>query len=118
MGENNKILLVDDEHDIALAFSLGLQANDFSVDTFTNPVEALANFKVHFYKLALLDIKMPEMDGIELAQKIKDKDEKIKICFITAFDLSYQRCQEYSDCIIKKPISIDHLIKRIKDCME
>jgi two-component system response regulator ChvI len=118
MGENNKILLVDDEHDIALAFSLGLQANGFSVDTFTNPFEALANFKVHFYKLALLDIKMPEMDGIELAQKIKDKDEKIKICFITAFDLSYQKCQEYSDCIIKKPISIDDLIKKIKDYME
>jgi CheY-like chemotaxis protein len=61
---------------------------------------------------------MPEMDGIELAQKIKDKDEKIKICFITAFALSYQRCQEYSDCIIKKPISIDDLIKKIKDYME
>lgn len=118
MGENNKILLVDDEHDIALAFSLGLQSNGFSVDTFTNPIEALANFKVHFYKLALLDIKMPEMDGIELAQKIKDIDEKIKICFITAFDLSYQRIPEYSGCIIKKPISIDDLIKKIKIEME
>ena len=118
MGEDNKILLVDDEHDIALAFSLGLQANGFSVDTFTNPIEALANFKVHFYKLALLDIKMPEMDGVELAQKIRDRDEKITICFITAFDSSYQRLQDYSECIIKKPISIDDLIKKIKDCME
>ena len=118
MSINKKILLVDDEHDIALAFSLGLQSNGFSVDTFTNAIEALANFKAHFYKLALLDIKMPEMDGMELAQKIKDKDEKIKICFITAFDLSYQRVPEYSGCIIKKPISIDDLIKKIKIEME
>jgi DNA-binding response OmpR family regulator len=114
MSENNKILLVDDEYDIALAFSLGLQSNGFSVDMFTNPIEALSNLKVNFYNLALLDIKMPEMDGIELAQKIKDKDEKIKICFITAFDLNYQRVKEYSKCLIKKPISIDDLIKKIK----
>ena len=114
MGENNKILLVDDEYDIALAFSLALQSNGFSVDMFTSPLEALSNLKVNFYNLALLDIKMPEMDGLELAQKIKDKDENIKICFLTAYDLNYQRVKEYSGCIIKKPISIDDLIKKIK----
>ncbi len=114
MGENNKILLVDDEYDIALAFTLGLQSNGFSVDMFTSSIEALSSFKVNFYKLGLLDIKMPEMDGLELAQKIKDKDKKIKICFLTAFDLNYQRDKEYSGCIIKKPISIDDLIKKIK----
>ena len=114
MSENNKILLVDDEYDIALAFSLGLQSNGFSVDMFTSPFEALSNLKVNFYNLALLDIKMQEMNGLELAQKIKDKDKKIKICFITAFDLNYQRVKEYSECIIKKPISIDDLIKKIK----
>lgn len=114
MAENNKILLVDDEYDIALAFSLGLKSNGFFVDMFTNPNEALSNFKENFYNLVILDIKMPEMDGIELAKKLKDKDEKITICFITAFDLNYQRVKEYSDCIIKKPISIDDLIKKIK----
>ena len=114
MGENNKILLVDDEYDIALAFTLGLQSNGFAVDMFTNSIEALSNLKVNFYNLALLDIKMQEMDGLELAQKIKDKDENIKICFLTAFDLNYQRVKEYSGCIIKKPISIDDLIKKIK----
>jgi two-component system response regulator ChvI len=114
MGVNNKILLVDDEYDIALAFTLGLQSNGFSVDMFTSSIEALSSLKVNFYNLGLLDIKMPEMDGLELAQKIKDKDKKIKICFLTAFDLNYQRVKEYSRCIIKKPISIDDLIKKIK----
>ena len=94
MSENNKILLVDDEYDIALAFSLGLQSGGFSVDLFNNP--------------------MPEMDGIELAQKIKDKDKKIKICLITAFDLEDPRIKEFSPCIIKKPISMDDLIKKLQ----
>lgn len=114
ISENNKIFLVDDEHDIALAFSLGLQSNGYRVDKFTNPMEALTNFKANIYKLALLDIKMPEMDGIELAEKIKEIDKKIKICFITAFELDYQITDKYSYCIIKKPISIDDLVRKIK----
>ena len=52
MGENNKILLVDDEADIALAFRLGLESNGFSVDAYTSSIKALANFKSGFYKLA------------------------------------------------------------------
>ena len=55
MSENIKILLVDDEYDIALAFSLGLQSNGFSVDTFNNPIEALCSFKVYFYKFSNLN---------------------------------------------------------------
>jgi DNA-binding response OmpR family regulator len=114
IGENNKIFLVDDEPDIALAFSLGLQSNGYLVDIFTNPMEALSNFKADVYKLVLLDIKMPEMDGIELAEKIREIDKKIKICFMTAFDMDYQTVNKYSHCIIKKPISIGDLVRKIK----
>jgi DNA-binding response OmpR family regulator len=118
MGENKKILLVDDEADIALAFSLGLESNGFSVDAYTSSIKALANFKSDFYKLALLDIKIPEMDGIELYEKIREKDKKIKICFISAYDVDYHIVKEYSTCIIKKPITIDDLIKKINTKMQ
>ena len=113
MSENKKILLVDDEADIALALSLGLESNGFSVDTFTNSITALTNFKSDFYKLALLDIKIPEMDGIELYKKIRDKDKKIKVCFVSAYDVDYHMVKEYSTCIIKKPITLEDLLKRI-----
>jgi two-component system, OmpR family, response regulator ChvI len=118
MGENKKILLVDDEADIALAFSLGLESKGFSVDTYTSSIIALANFKPDFYNLALLDIKIPEMDGIELYEKIREKDKKIKICFISAFDVDYHIVKEYSTCIIKKPITIDDLIEKINTKMQ
>ena len=113
MSENKKILLVDDEADIALALSLGLESNGFSVDTFTSSITALTNFKSDFYKLALLDIKIPEMDGIELYKKIRDKDKKIKVCFVSAYDVDYHTVKEYSTCIIKKPITLEDLLKRI-----
>jgi DNA-binding response OmpR family regulator len=118
MSENIKILLVDDEADIALALSLGLESNGFSVDTFTSSLTALANFKPDFYKLALLDIKIPEMDGIELYKKIRDKDKKIKVCFVSAYDVDYHTVKEYSTCIIKKPITLEDLLKRINTELE
>jgi DNA-binding response OmpR family regulator len=118
MSENKKILLVDDEADIALALSLGLESNGFSVDTFTSSITALANFKSDFYKLALLDIKIPEMDGIELYKKIRDKDKKIKVCFVSAYDVDYHTVKEYSTCIIKKPITLEDLLKRINTELE
>jgi DNA-binding response OmpR family regulator len=114
MGENNKILLVDDEADIALAFRLGLESNGFSVDAYTSSIKALANFKSGFYKLALLDIKIPEMDGIELYKNIRNTDKKIKICFISAYDVDHHIVKNYSACVIKKPITIDDLVKKIK----
>ena len=113
MSENKRILLVDDEADIALALSLGLESNGFSVDTFTNSITALTNFKSDFYKLALLDIKIPEMDGIELYKRIRDKDKKIKVCFVSAYDVDYHTVKEYSTCIIKKPVTLEDLLKRI-----
>ena len=118
MSENKKILLVDDEADIALALSLGLESIGFSVDAFTSSITALANFKSDFYILALLDIKIPEIDGIELYKKIREKDKKIKVCFLSAYDVDYHTVKEYSACIIKKPITLEDLLKRINTELE
>lgn len=118
MSSNKKILLVDDDKDIALSFNLALQHNDFLVDVFTNPIEALAKFKPGYYKIALIDLKMPEMGGIELFNKIREIDKKIKICFLTAYDWDNKQIKELSEYFIKKPISIDGLVKIVKTEIE
>ncbi len=118
MSSDKKILLVDDDKDIALSFNLGLQHNEFLVDVFTNPIEALAKFKPGYYNMALLDLRMPEMDGIELFKKIREKDKKIKICFLTAYDWDNEKVKELSESFIKKPISIDGLVKIVKTEIE
>ena len=66
-----RILLVDDEPDITLSFNIVLEDNGFVVDAFNDPLLALSSFKQGIYDLALLDIKMPKMNGFELCGEIK-----------------------------------------------
>ena len=86
-GDNNRILIVDDEVDITTIYTLGLQDNGFKVDAFNDPLQALSGFKSGIYSLVLLDYKMPKMNGFELYQEIRKVDAKVKICFVTAFDI-------------------------------
>jgi DNA-binding response OmpR family regulator len=74
----NRILLVDDEPDITIVFTLGLKDNCFKVDAFNDPLPALSDFKNGLYDLVLIDYKMPNMNGFELHREIKKIDEEIK----------------------------------------
>ncbi|MGB8034903.1 MAG: response regulator, partial [Nitrososphaeraceae archaeon] len=87
-GSNSprKILIVDDEPDITSTFDMILQMNGFEVNSYNDPLLALSNFKPDLYGLALIDIRMPKMNGFELYKKIKDIDNRIQACFITAFE--------------------------------
>ena len=119
-----RILVVDDEPDLTMVCSLALQYHGFKVDTFNDSQEALSNFKPAYYDLVILDIKMPNMDGFELYEKIKKKDDKVKICFLTASESYYEefRKKEYSaldkDLFIKKPIDNDDLLKEVNKIMK
>jgi two-component system, OmpR family, response regulator ChvI len=118
-GKKNRILLVDDEHDITFSLRIGLEDNGFAVDTFNDPEEALSSFKAGLYDLLLIDVKMPKMNGFELYQEIEKMDNKPKVCFITAFEVYYNSLRELFptmkiDCYIKKPITTDDLVERIK----
>jgi DNA-binding response OmpR family regulator len=79
----------DDEYDISLTIKIVLEENGFKVDSFTNASEALENVRTGLYDLVILDVKMPEMDGFILYEKIKKLDDKVTICFLTAADDAY-----------------------------
>lgn len=122
----NRILIVDDEPDIARLFKLGLERQGgFEVDVYNDPIKALSNYRPGIYDLLLLDIKMPEMNGLELYQSIREKEKEeneggeIRVCFITAFEESYNEFERLFpklqiDCFIRKPISIDKLVETVK----
>jgi len=116
-----RILVVDDEYDTNLTLKVVLEESGFKVDSFTDPLAALRDFKSGLYDLALIDLKMPGMHGFGLSNEIRKFDIKVKICFLTAAeDTHYEsfRKQAYlnyeENCIIRKPIENELLIKRIK----
>ncbi|MFL6348804.1 MAG: response regulator [Nitrososphaeraceae archaeon] len=123
-NSKNRIMIVDDEKDIARLFAITLQDNGFIVDVFIDPLSALSNYKARYYDLLLLDIKMPNMSGFELYQKIKDKDDRAKVCFITAYEESLNEFKrlfpslEEVDCFVRKPIDIHNLVKIVKSKVE
>jgi DNA-binding response OmpR family regulator len=117
-------LIVDDEPDITSSLKIGLEYyedDEFKVDTFNDPIEALSNYKTGHYDLLLLDIKMPIMDGFDLYHEIKKIDDNVKILFLTASEMYYeefrtkQYCELDKNIFLRKPISIYYLSKRIKE---
>ena len=115
----NRILIVDDEPDVAFALKLGLEVNGFVVWTYNNPLKALSDFRANSYDLLLLDIKMSKMNGFELYSRLHQIDHSVKICFVTAFKLYFDEFRNMFpklkvDCFIRKPVSIDTLAKVIK----
>jgi DNA-binding response OmpR family regulator len=121
-----KILLVDDEPDLTFTIKKILEDNGFKVDTFNDPILALNNYKVNFYDLVILDIKMPKMDGFELYIKLREKDHKVKICFLTViatFNEEFRKTRLAlgktinEDYFIQKPIQTEDLINKLTSIM-
>jgi CheY-like chemotaxis protein len=122
--ERFRILIVDDEPDIVLTLHKMLLHNGLEhVDTFIDPLLALKNFKPGLYDLAILDIVMPKIDGFELFEKIKQIDNNLKVCFMSAFEVNYQTLRavfptaasaEDIGCFIRKPIKAKDLLIRVK----
>jgi DNA-binding response OmpR family regulator len=90
-----RILLIDDEPDITFTVKDMLEDNGFQVDSFNDPILALNYYKVNFYDLVILDIKMPKMDGFELYNKIREKDPKVKICFLLQLQCSLKKLKKH-----------------------
>jgi two-component system, OmpR family, response regulator ChvI len=110
-----RILLVDDEFDITYTLKQGLEDRGFKVDPFNDPLEALSYFRCGMYDLALIDIRMPHMNGFELYRKLRKIDDKVKYCFMTAYEVYYQTLKkDYPTldigCFIRKPIKLEELV--------
>jgi DNA-binding response OmpR family regulator len=94
------------------------------VDSYTDPVLALSNFKPSLYDLLILDIKMPKISGLDLYQKMKEIDSNVKICFLTASELfyeEYRRLDAYPSLdkayFIQKPFRSEDLIHKLNEIL-
>jgi two-component system, OmpR family, response regulator ChvI len=115
-----RILLVDDDADILNVLGRGLEVNGFHVEAFSSSKGALDAFKPDVYDLAILDIRMPGLDGFQIYREMKKRDPAITACFLSAFEIHPSEFEKVFPSlseiktIIKKPVSIHHLVSEIK----
>jgi len=119
MEEKIKILLVDDEQDILDFLSYNLSKEGYEVLTASNGNDAITIAKKHIPKLIVLDVMMPELDGMETCRQMRDIPElkDVIIAFLTARNEDYSQIAGFDvggDDYITKPIKPRVLSSRIK----
>lgn len=110
-----KILIVEDEIDILFTYKSFLINEGYFVDGYTNPYEALKAFLENnvgnslYYDLVVLDIRMPEFNGLQIYQTFKAIDDNVKVLFVSALDAAEELVKIFPDMtpdnIIRKPIN-------------
>jgi len=112
----SKIALVDDDRNILTSVSMTLEAEGFEVETYNDGQSALDAFNRKLPDMAVLDIKMPRMDGMELLQRLRQKTN-MPIIFLTSKDDEINEIlglRMGADDYVKKPFSQRLLVERIR----
>ena len=116
----SSVLLIDDDNDILTTLKLSLEIKGVSTYGFTNPVLAVEHFRNNAanYDIVVTDIRMPQMNGFEVARAVKEIKPDIKLAFITAFEINKSEFEKVLpstkiDALIKKPTSITKLIDAV-----
>jgi CheY-like chemotaxis protein len=120
-----KILVVNDEPDMTTMLKMTLERAGFRVDTFNDPVLALKGFRPNLYDLVILDVIMPNTDGLELYSQLKRKDPEINVCFLTASSEPYREellKEKYNqlsrDLFLEMPLPTSEIIREVKKRMQ
>ena len=114
-----KIALVDDDRNILTSVSLTLEAEGYNVSTYTDGASGLEGLTSDKPDLAILDIKMPRMDGMELLRRLRQKSD-LPVIFLTSKDEEIDELfglKMGADDFIKKPFSQRLLVERVKSIL-
>ncbi|WP_308915585.1 response regulator transcription factor [Jannaschia sp. LMIT008] len=112
----SRIALVDDDRNILTSVSMTLEAEGFEVETFNDGQSALDAFNRNMPELAVLDIKMPRMDGMDLLQRLRQKSA-VPVIFLTSKDDEIDEVlglRMGADDYVRKPFSQRLLVERIR----
>ena len=110
------LALVDDDRNILTSVSLALEAEGYKVETYTDGASALEGLQVRPPDLAVFDIKMPRMDGMELLRRLRQKSD-LPVIFLTSKDEEIDELfglKMGADDFIRKPFSQRLLIERVR----
>ncbi|MCD6445973.1 response regulator [Candidatus Bathyarchaeota archaeon] len=118
MGEKSRILIVDDDENIRKVLTKILEDEGYLVEAVGTAKEAIKITKKKFYNLALIDIRLPDMEGVKLLTKIKDTVPKMRKIIITGYPTinnAIEAVNKGADAYILKPFNVDDVLKIISE---
>jgi DNA-binding NtrC family response regulator len=121
MTEYARILVIDDDLSIRKTLSAALEDEGYIVDVAKNGREAIRKSKSHFYNLALIDIRLPDIDGTELLTEMKDTVPKMLKIIVTGYpglQNAIDAVNRGADAYVVKPFKMDDLLKTVREQLQ
>ncbi len=118
MGEHARILVVDDDESIREVLKAILEDEGYTVESVDTAKKAIQKTKRKIYNLALIDIRLPDMEGIELLTKMSDTTPKMRKVIITGYPTlqnAVEAVNKGADVYIVKPFDMEKVLETIKE---
>ncbi|MCJ7470859.1 response regulator [Candidatus Bathyarchaeota archaeon] len=121
MGENARILIVDDDENIRKVLVAILEDEGYTVESVGTARKAIEATKRKFYNVALIDIRLPDMDGTDLLLRIRDTVPRIRKIIITGYPTlqnAIDAVNRRADAYIMKPFDVEKVLRTIKEQLQ
>jgi two-component system alkaline phosphatase synthesis response regulator PhoP len=112
-----RILLVEDEENLRSTIALNLELEGYEVQCALNGKEALQMFKANRFDIVVLDIMLPEINGLDVCREIRKENRKVFILFLSARSMGSERIEGLkagADDYLSKPFNLEELLLRIE----
>ena len=117
MDQTARILIVDDDENIRTVLKAILKDEGYNVDSVGTGKSAIEKTRRNFYNVALIDIRLPDMEGIELLAKVKDTTPRMRKIIITGYPTlqnAVEAVNRGSDAYILKPFDVNKILETIR----
>ena len=118
MGEAARILVIDDDENIRKVLETILEDEGYIVETAETAKKGIEESEKAFYNLALIDVRLPDMEGIELLSKLRNTKPKMRKIIITGYPTlqnAVAAVNKGADAYVMKPFEVDKILQTIRE---
>jgi len=118
VSETDRILVIDDDESMRKLLIMTLESRGYSVDTAKDGKEAVRKSTSNFYNLALVDLRLPDMDGIELLTAMKETTPTMMKVIVTGYpslENAIEAVNKGADGYILKPVKTEQLLSTVQE---
>jgi DNA-binding response OmpR family regulator len=116
-----RILVIDDDDNIRKVLALNLRQLGYSVDTAANGEEAISKSNVNFYNLAIIDVRLPDIEGTKLLTLLKETTPKMMKIILTGYPVLENTLDAINrgvDGYLTKPVSTEKLLRKVAELLQ